>query len=36
VSQIPTTPGDAADDKEDAAIVITGEPLSETVLRERR
>lgn len=36
VSQLPTTPGDAADDEEDAPIVITGEPLSETVLRERR
>ena len=36
VSQLPTTPDDAADDEEDAPIVIAGEPLSATVLRERR
>jgi putative addiction module CopG family antidote len=36
VSQLPTTPGDAADDDEDAPIIIAGEPLSRTVLRERR
>jgi len=36
VSQFPTAPADVAEDEEDAPIVVAGEPLSETILRERR
>ena len=36
VSQLPTPPADAAEDDDDAPIVVAGEPVSETILRERR
>jgi hypothetical protein len=36
VSQLPTTSNDAAGDEDDAPIVVAGEPVSETILRERR
>jgi hypothetical protein len=35
VSQFPTEPG-AGTDEDDAPIVVSGEPVSETILRERR
>jgi hypothetical protein len=36
VSQLPTAPADAAEDDDDAPIAVAGEPVSETILRERR
>ncbi len=36
VSQLPEATASSADDDDDAPVVIAGEPLSETILRERR